>query len=60
MKRAFLLRSRVFPSSTIGVSDLRSVASSAALAYYHAVFSAMKARGLRPLRIILLDSNGQL
>jgi len=41
--------SRVFPVSTIGVSDLRSVASPAALAYYHAVFAAMKARGLRPL-----------
>ncbi len=41
--------SRVFPSSTIGVSDLRSVASPAALAYYHAVFAAMKAHGLRPL-----------
>src|SRR5713226_3117258 len=41
--------SRVFPVSTIGVPDLRSVASPAALAYYHAVFAAMKARGLRPL-----------
>jgi beta-glucosidase/6-phospho-beta-glucosidase/beta-galactosidase len=41
--------SRIFPVSTIGVSDLRSVASPAALAYYHAVFKAMKARGLRPL-----------
>jgi beta-glucosidase/6-phospho-beta-glucosidase/beta-galactosidase len=41
--------SRVFPSSTIGVSDLRSVASPAALAYYHALFAAMKARKLRPL-----------
>src|SRR5712691_10117584 len=35
--------SRVFPVSTIGVPDLRSVASPAALAYYHAVFAAMKA-----------------
>ena len=41
--------SRVFPVSTIGVSDLHSVASASALAYYHAVFSAMKARGLTPL-----------
>src|SRR5260221_5999434 len=41
--------SRVFPVSTIGVSDLRSVASSNALAYYHALFAAMKARGLAPL-----------
>src|SRR3954467_9742108 len=41
--------SRVFPVSTIGVSDLRSVANPAALAYYHALFAAMKARGLRPM-----------
>jgi beta-glucosidase/6-phospho-beta-glucosidase/beta-galactosidase len=40
--------SRVFPVSTIGVSDLHSVASASALAYYHAVFAAMKARGLTP------------
>ena len=41
--------SRVFPVSTIGVTDLRSVASQPALAYYHAVFAAMKAHGLTPL-----------
>src|SRR5438552_8785235 len=41
--------SRVFPVSTIGVQDLHSVASASALAYYHAVFAAMKARGLMPL-----------
>ena len=41
--------SRVFPVSTIGVQDLHSVASGAALAYYHALFAAMKARGLTPL-----------
>ncbi|HUJ25959.1 MAG TPA: family 1 glycosylhydrolase [Myxococcales bacterium] len=41
--------SRVFPVSTIGVPDLHSVASPAALAYYHAIFAAMKAKGLTPL-----------
>ena len=41
--------SRVFPRSTIGVADLHSAASAEALAYYHAVFAAMKARGLSPL-----------
>lgn len=41
--------SRVFPVSTIGVEDLRSVASAPALAYYHALFAAMKSRGLSPL-----------
>ena len=41
--------SRVFPVSTIGVSDLRSAANPAALAYYHALFAAMKSRGLTPL-----------
>lgn len=40
--------SRVFPVSTIGVQDLRSVASRDALAYYHSLFSAMKAHGLTP------------
>ncbi|MCA1826616.1 MAG: family 1 glycosylhydrolase, partial [Myxococcales bacterium] len=40
--------SRVFPVSTIGVQDLRWIASPAALAYYHALFSAMKAHGLTP------------
>jgi hypothetical protein len=37
--------SRVFPVSTIGVADLRPVASASALAYYHALFAAMSARG---------------
>ena len=41
--------SRVFPVSTIGVADLHTVANPAALAYYHAVFAAMKAQGLTPL-----------
>src|SRR3954469_22961234 len=41
--------SRVFPVSTIGVQDLHAVASASALAWYHALFSAMKARGLTPL-----------
>lgn len=41
--------SRVFPVSTIGVADLRTVASPAALSYYHALFAAMHARGLVPM-----------
>ena len=41
--------SRVFPVSTAGVADLRTVASQPALAYYHAVLASMKAHGLTPL-----------
>src|SRR5262245_5684759 len=40
--------SRVFPVSTVGVADLSTVASADALAYYHAIFAAMKSRGLTP------------
>ena len=43
--------SRVFPSSTVGVEGndaLGRIANPAALAYYHSVFAAMKARGLTP------------
>ena len=44
--------SRIFPTSTAGVEDmgaLRAAASPDGLAYYHAVFAAMKARGITPL-----------
>lgn len=44
--------SRLFPKSTVGVEDpaaLAALASPDALAYYHAVFAAMKQRGLTPL-----------
>jgi beta-galactosidase len=44
--------SRVFPTSTVGIEDpaaLAAAASRDAVAYYHAIFAAMKARGLRPL-----------
>jgi beta-glucosidase/6-phospho-beta-glucosidase/beta-galactosidase len=43
--------SRLFPTATDGIEDpdaLRAAASPDALAYYHALFSAMKARGLSP------------
>jgi beta-glucosidase/6-phospho-beta-glucosidase/beta-galactosidase len=43
--------SRLFPTATDGLDDpdaLRAAASPTALAYYHAVFAAMKARGLQP------------
>lgn len=44
--------SRIFPTSTVGIEDpsaLQAAASPTALSYYHAVFAAMKARGLVPL-----------
>lgn len=44
--------SRIFPESTVGVSGheaLRAVADEAALQTYHAMFAAMRARGLEPL-----------
>ena len=44
--------SRVFPTSTIGIEDpaaIKAAASPDGLAYYHALFAAMKARGLKPL-----------
>lgn len=44
--------SRIFPTSTAGIEDpgaLRAAASPDGLAYYHAVFAAMKTRGLVPL-----------
>ena len=43
--------SRIFPRATDGVTGfeaLRAIASADALAHYHAVFAALKARGLRP------------
>lgn len=43
--------SRVFPTATDGLTGdaLRAAADPDALAYYHALFAAMKARGLKPL-----------
>ncbi len=44
--------SRIFPTSTVGIDGqdaLRQAASQEALAFYHSVFAAMKARGLKPL-----------
>jgi beta-glucosidase/6-phospho-beta-glucosidase/beta-galactosidase len=44
--------SRLFPTATDGISGhdaLKAAASPAALAYYHALFAALKARGLVPL-----------
>ena len=44
--------SRIFPTSTVGVSGydaLKKIASAQAIAHYHAVFAALKARGLKPL-----------
>jgi beta-galactosidase len=43
--------SRIFPSSTIGIDGfaaLHAVANADALAHYHAVFAALRARGLEP------------
>lgn len=40
--------SRIFPSSTVGIDDVRSVASAEGVAFYHRVFQSMKARGLTP------------
>lgn len=43
--------SRIFPTATDGLStyeDLRAAASPAALDHYHAVLSALRARGLEP------------
>ncbi len=44
--------SRLFPTSTVGINGtaaLRAAASADALAYYHALFAAMKARHITPL-----------
>ncbi|HSQ67677.1 MAG TPA: family 1 glycosylhydrolase [Polyangiaceae bacterium] len=44
--------SRVFPTSTVGIEDptaIKAAASPDALAFYHGVFAAMKARGITPL-----------
>jgi beta-galactosidase len=44
--------SRLFPTATDGIDGqdaLRAVASPAALAYYHALLAAMRARGLKPM-----------
>src|SRR5262249_52331549 len=44
--------SRLFPTATDGVSGhaaLKAIASANALTYYHALFDALKARGLTPL-----------
>jgi beta-galactosidase len=44
--------SRLFPSSTIGVEDpasLRRIASQSALAYYHALFRAIRAHRMQPV-----------
>jgi beta-glucosidase/6-phospho-beta-glucosidase/beta-galactosidase len=44
--------SRIFPTSTVGIEDMGALAKAASpdgLAYYHALFGAMKARGLVPL-----------
>jgi beta-galactosidase len=44
--------SRLFPTATDGISGhdaLKAAASPQALAYYHALFAALKARGLTPL-----------
>jgi beta-glucosidase/6-phospho-beta-glucosidase/beta-galactosidase len=43
--------SRVFPAATDGIDGfaaLKTAASAKALAFYHALFAALKARGLRP------------
>jgi beta-glucosidase/6-phospho-beta-glucosidase/beta-galactosidase len=43
--------SRIFPTSTVGVEGqdaLRAIASRDGIAYYHRIFGAMRARGLRP------------
>lgn len=44
--------SRIFPTSTVGIEDptaLKAAASPDGVAYYHAIFAAMKQRGLVPL-----------
>lgn len=44
--------SRIFPTATDGVDghdELRAIADAGAVAHYHAVFAAMKERGIRPL-----------
>jgi beta-glucosidase/6-phospho-beta-glucosidase/beta-galactosidase len=44
--------SRVFPTSTVGIEDnaaIKAAASPDALAFYHGIFSAMRARGITPL-----------
>jgi beta-glucosidase/6-phospho-beta-glucosidase/beta-galactosidase len=44
--------SRLFPTATdqaSGYDQLKAIASADALAYYHALFAALKARGLKPL-----------
>lgn len=44
--------SRIFPTSTIGVSgydNLKNIANSDSIATYHAMFAAMRTRGLTPL-----------
>jgi beta-glucosidase/6-phospho-beta-glucosidase/beta-galactosidase len=44
--------SRIFPNPTFGTTGydaLKSIADPTAIAYYHAIFAAMKARGLKPL-----------
>ena len=44
--------SRVFPTSTVGIEGneaLAAVANQAALAWYHSLFAAIRARGMRPL-----------
>ena len=44
--------SRIFPQSTVGIEDptaLKKAANADSIAYYHALFAAMKARGLQPL-----------
>ena len=44
--------SRIFPTSTVGIhgfEQLRAVSNPAAVAHYHAVFDALRSRGLKPL-----------
>jgi len=51
MFRMSLEWSRIFPSSTIGVEGfdaLHAIANADALAHYHAVFAALRARGITP------------
>lgn len=51
MFRMSLEWSRIFPTSTVGVTGhaaLLALANPDALAHYHAVFAALKARGLTP------------
>jgi len=51
MFRMSLEWSRIFPTSTIGVDGfdaLHAIASPRALAHYHAVFAALRARGITP------------